>query len=501
MSNNTVSPPSLKNTLISGAAKMVIARWIVRILGLLNIIILARLLEPSDFGLIAMSAVLVGALRVIFSLSIDGALIRNNNAANEDFDTAWTIGIMQASFIAAILFIFSVPIGDYFNDERVVDIVRLSALSVIITSFSNIGIVKFRKEFEYSKEVKFSILARFISLIATLSLAFYYKNYWGLVYGMVVGAILRVILSYIMNSYRPRLTLSKFKSLWSYSYWMIVLNTGMFLSAQGDKYIIGGQVSTNEYGLYTTAGELAELPTSELIFPISRALFPGFAKLKEDKKRLKSAVINIIGFLAGISIPLGLGLTAITEQFVYLVLGEKWLQAVPFIQCLALYGVIRVVYSTPRNLLVVLGKEKQLAALAWANSIVFLTMAYYIINTYDLISIAIMKVILALPFAFVSLLYIGRLLSISKQEYLEVMQRPIFSGLIMIVSLNQIPWEWLDSMLLILLIKTLTGMILYAASLITFWVLSNKPEGFESFVISLLTPYKKHLFFRKINGR
>ncbi len=493
MSVNTSKPESIKTTMVSGAAQMIAARWFVRLLGVVNIIILARLLDPDDFGVIAMATVLFAALQVIFSLSIDAALIRNTSTDDEDYNTAWTIGILQSLLVATILFLSSASIGKYFNDERVVDVIQLICLSVIIRAFSNIGIVAFRKELQFRKEVFFSILSKLATIVSTLVLAYFFRTYWALVWGMVLGSGLSVILSYLMHPFRPRVTLSRFEALWSYSYWMVILNVGMFLSQQGDRYIIGGAVSTHEYGLYTTSGELAELPTTELIFPISKTLFPGFAKIKHDKIRLKNAFLNVIGFLAAFSIPAGLGVAVISDELVYLLLGPKWLEMLPFLQILALYGVIRTVYVTPRNLLVVLGREKYIAGLAWANALLFLGFSYLAVNSFGLLAVALVKVFLAIPFAIISFSFVSKELFLSRAEIIGVIYRPVLSGGGMVAALSFLPSMVSYGIFFSLAVKILIGLITYSILLLLLWAIANRPTGFESFVFELLKPIWKRV--------
>lgn len=447
-----------------------------------------------------MAMVLYGGLQIIFSLSVDAALIRNNDATKEDFNTAWTIGIIQSVIISAILFFSSPQTASFFGDERLENIIQVICISVIIRSLGNIGTVYFRKDLEFHKEVTFELLTKLFSIVATILLAYYIRTYWALVYGMIASAIIRIILSYTMHNYRPKITLCKFKSLWSFSSWMILLNGGMFLAQQGDRYIVGSQLPAEDMGLYTTSAELAELPTTELLFPLTTTLFPGFAKIQHEPDRLKAAFIQVIGFISGTVLAAGLGLCLISNEFILLILGKSWADAIPLLQTLALFGICRAIYILPRNLLIILKKEKLVAAMAWANAISFLSIAYVTLTQYNLMAMMLAKITLAIIYAFISLYIVMRVIKINRHEVSSNLVRPLIAGFLMILTVNFIFDHISLGLTLSLIIKIIIGATTYLSVLLGLWVVMGNPKGFESFSLYLIgSSLKKVKQFFKTN--
>ena len=172
--------PSKSVSAARGAVLVVGMRWIDRLIGLVSTLILARLLVPEDFGIVAMASVVVGLIDTLLDLGVGSALIQNRDAGREDFDTAWTMRVIQALGAALILW-FAAPLAaEYFRDPRVVDVIRVMALAMLIGGFENIGIVAFQKNMEFGSDFRFFFFRRLAGFIVTISLAFWLHSYWAM---------------------------------------------------------------------------------------------------------------------------------------------------------------------------------------------------------------------------------------------------------------------------------------------------------------------------------
>jgi len=172
--------------MIKGSIWMVAMRWTVQGIGLISTMILARLLTPADFGIVAMGMLVVGLLEIFSSLGVDLALIRNQAAEPGHYNTAWTFRVFQCTFITVLLLIFAPFAADYFGDPRVTIVIQILSLSVFFDGFENIGVVAFRKDLDFSKEFRFGVYKKLLGFVITVPLAFTLKSYWALVAGVVV---------------------------------------------------------------------------------------------------------------------------------------------------------------------------------------------------------------------------------------------------------------------------------------------------------------------------
>ena len=302
------SQQSIKKEMIVGSAWMVSMRWAIRGIGLISTMILARILVPEDFGLVAMAMIIVNLTDVITSFGVDMAIIQNQNAkSREYFDTGWTLKIIQTCAAGALLALVAPFAGSYFSEPRVVDILYILSIAVALSGFENIGVVAFRKDLEFHKEFRFQVIKKLGSFFITIGCAFLLRSFWALIIGMFVGRVLEVALSYMLHSFRPRFSMQKIRELWSFSQWMLIANIGGHIKSEViDLMIVGRYHSAAHLGLYREATEISALPTKEVIWPLSRALFPGYSRLADDKPRLRAAYRNVVSVMVMFLIPCSL---------------------------------------------------------------------------------------------------------------------------------------------------------------------------------------------------
>src|SRR5262245_62019111 len=154
-----------------GAAWMVLMRIGERGLGLLSTLLLARLLVPADFGLVAMATSILGVLEVMGSFGFDLALIQNQRAERRHFDTAWTLTVVYGLVSGVLVVILAVPASHFFGDPRLQAILYLFAVAALVQGFENIGIVAFQKELDFRRDFNFRMLKKIVGFLVTITLA------------------------------------------------------------------------------------------------------------------------------------------------------------------------------------------------------------------------------------------------------------------------------------------------------------------------------------------
>lgn len=460
-------------------------RWSIRGIGLVSTAILARLLTPADFGLIAMAMLFISLLEVLASFGIDIALIQNQNTERTHYDTAWTFKIIQGLALAIIMFTAAPYLALYFNEEKVINIIRVLALAIFVSSFQNIGIVAFRKELDFAKEFKFMVYGKLIGFVVTVFLAFYLRNYWALVAGIVFHRFFSVILSYVMHPFRPKISLEKAGELWGFSKWMVILSLGAYITSKIDEFIIGGTKPTEDLGVYNVGADLALMPSNELVIPVSRALFPGYAKLAHDPPRLARAFLNVIGMVTLVGISTSVGMLLIAHDAVALILGSQWEAAVPVIQALSLYGPMMGFRSIVGNLLVASGRVKWVALYTVLFLFILVPSMIFAASYGDITDIALTRTIVAILALLISLYMVTIVVPIRMIEILKVTWRPCAAALVMTVAVN---FFHIDTELPIysLLTDIVVGIASFSSSLLLLWLLSGKTNGTERYLIDII---------------
>lgn len=344
--------------LAGGAALMVLFRVFDRLIGLISVTLLARLLTPADFGLVAMATSVVGLIELMGAFGFDTALIQRANAERRHFDTAWTFQVLFGVVSGLLLLAVAYPASLFYNDPRIAWIVPMLAVSSVVNSLANIGPVMFRKELDFAREFKFLLAKRLLGFIVTLVTAWILRDYWALVVGIVVGTAASVAVSYAVHPYRPRFSLAARDELLHFSKWLFLSNLLQYVQGSTDKFVLGRVVGAGELGVYNLASEVAQLPTTAIIAPINRATYPAYAELHRDLPALEVKFLSVIGYVAAIAFPLSLGLAVLAEPVVALLLGAQWMGAVPLLQLFVLNGLVGSLVSNHYALITAMGHPR-----------------------------------------------------------------------------------------------------------------------------------------------
>ena len=451
-------------------------------IGFVSTLILVRLLAPEDFGLLAMCFVIIGLTEILFEFGIETAIIQITKLTDAHLHTAWTIRIIQSVLVAGILILCAPMAGTYYHDDRVTQLLPYIAFGIVIRGFSSIGLVLLRKDLLFRREVAYGVVVRVITFFLNVGLAWYLRNYWALVIATICSNIVACVFSYWAHPFRPKPSLEKFQEIWSFSQWMLIQNITNYASNQVDQLIIGARLGAQSAGVYAVSTEIAELPTTELIFPISRVLFPGFAKLRSEPERLKHAFLNALGFLATFSVPAGIGVALLAERMVPLLLGEKWNAAIPVIQILAVFSVLRTLFGLPGNMLVVIGQVRLLTLFTVIQLLLFLGGTWALIG-YGLTGVAIAKAVAAALFLLLLIDRLSVLFPITRREILSQLVRPISATTAMSAALLSFAQYLPEQNLLALIVQVLLGALSYTFALLLTWLIAGRPQGTETFLL------------------
>ena len=484
---------SLGKRMASSAAWMVGFRLIERVLGFLSTLVLARLLLPADFGLVAMAMAIFATLEIMGSFSFDLALIQNQNAEDRHFNTAWTFTVLFGAASALVLCALAAPAAAFYNEPRVETILYCLALSAFIQGFENIGLVTFQKELKLAKEVKFRLAKKVMGIAVAIPLAFLLRNYWALVAGMIVSRVAGVGFSYLVHPYRPKLSLSARNELFHFSKWMLFNNILIFLVVKGVDFVIGKLAGPTALGLYTVAYEVSNLPTTELVFPIGRAVFPGYAQMASDVNRLREGYVNVLAVIAIFAVPAGTGIVVLAEPIVRVLLGERWLGTVVLIQWLGLFGILRACTSNIGSIYLALGRPRIIAGLALVTIAVMTPILILLLPVHGALAAAWALLAasgIGLPLNFWLL---RKLLHLRMSAVMQVIWRPVVASLLMAAAVSAARWVPLENRVIDLFADVMLGVVVYIGSTMMLWWLSRSPAGGESMLLQAIAGKLKRM--------
>lgn len=473
--------------MLRGSAWAVAMRWGIRLIGLVSVVILARLLSPEDFGIAAMGALTIGFIGTFSELGVQMLLIRNQDAGRAECDTAWTLKIIQGVFIALVLVLIAPLAADYFDDERVIDVLYVLALGAVFEGARNIGMVLARKELDFAKDFRFNVYVRLISFIVTIALAFSLRSYWALILGQVVATLISIPLSFAMHSYRPRLSFVGARAYFKFSASIIPFQFGRYLVKKIDAIVVGGLAGTKQLGVYNIASDLSAMLTEEILVPLGRGLMPNYAKLKNDPELLTTAFSQVLRVAAAVVLPLGLGLSVVAPDFVRVVLGDQWGEVVPILEILAIYSMmIGLIHVMSSQILIVAGFERASAILMWARLAILFPLVVIGAREWGATGAAAGTVASAVISFPIVVWVLTRSIALPVATVLGALWRPVVAAVGMAACVR-----WLVSgldlpALIRLLMSAAVGAGTYIGLLFGLWVLVGRPQGIERTLVDLV---------------
>src|SRR2546423_7430591 len=199
---------SLTDRVREGLSVSALSVALTQSLALARSVVLARLLAPGDFGLFGMALTVTGALAVLTSFGLDTALVardfRDERELSLHLDTVWTAEIVRKALLAVLLVAAAYPAARFYGSAGLVPVICALAFAPVIQSFQNIGLLRHQKRVEFRRLVWLEQLTNVVSTLAAVSLALWTRDVWALVWTQLIGAAASVLISYALDSYRPR---------------------------------------------------------------------------------------------------------------------------------------------------------------------------------------------------------------------------------------------------------------------------------------------------------
>lgn len=464
----------------TGAAWMMLFKLLDKGVGLISTLILARLLTPADFGLVAMAMAVVALTQLMSAFGFDSALIQRADASRPHFDTAWTFNVLFGTAIALVLCALAWPAAGFYGEPRLSGVLLLLALASFIGGLENIGVVAFRKDMDFRSEFRFLLLKRLAGFAVTLVLAFSLRSYWALVGGVLTTRLLSVLISYRLHPYRPRLSLAARADLMHFSKWILLSSLISFVSSRSTDFILGRTVGAHGLGVYSIGYEIATMPSTELIAPVNRAVYPAYARLAPDPQALIVRFRQVFGLICLVAFPVSLGLIAVADAAVRVVLGSKWLETVPLIQVFAYCGLASALQSNLYLVVVALGKPQANTALSAGLVVVTLPLIIWGSLVHGVAGASYAAMFNATAGMLGIVFVFKRYTHISVSVLLDALWPPLLSALVMAgtvyavdAGLVRAPLEaWPLPRLLVLLA---TGAVVYPLAALALWALRGQP--------------------------
>lgn len=494
----------LKGRVAVAVAWMTSARAAVRLLGLVSTLVLARLLAPADFGLVAMAMSIAAALELLTAFSFDAALIQERQISRAHYDTAWTLNLAMAVMLAMGLVLASGFAAAFYREPRLEHLMLFVGIKYVIDNAGNPGTVDFRRNLAFDREFVMQVGPKLASIFVTIPLAFWLRDYRALIAGMLFASSMACLLSYRMHPHRPRWCVEQARPLFRFSRWLLLNNFIGFLRKRSADFIIGRALGTAPLGVFSIGNEVASLPSSEMVAPINRVLFPSYVKLAHDPERLRSGFRATLGFIALLILPFSAGLAAVADPLVRVALGEKWLEVIPLIPLLAAAGAANMLQTNTFAVYGALGRPRLIALTGGIQAALLVPMLLAAVSWLGLVGVAgaflLHSVLFALPIAY---WIFFRNSPVRPRDVWLVCWRPVLAC----AALYLVVARFLDfagmqpdifRALALLVAACVLGALTYTATVLTLWHTVGRPVGAERAVLEqVITQWRRRIARRR----
>ena len=346
-------------------------------------LIIARLLLPSDYGLIAMLSIFMAIAQTFIDSGFANALIQKKDKADVDYSTVFFFNIVISVFLYLLLYLFSPVIAGFYHEDELENITKVFGIILIINSFGIVQQAKLTIALDFKRLAMASLTAVVISGVIGVIMACKGFGAWALVCQSLLNNLLRVVLIWFFSGWMPSFCFSvkSFKQLFSFGSKLLLSSLLHTIYTNLYTMIIGLKFSASELGFYNRAFTLAQFPSTNLTNVIVRAVYPIQCRLQDDNKQLYSMFLKYMRMACFLIFPMMLCLCALAEPLVRLLLTDKWLPAVPLLQILCVAYMWDPVMKINHNILNVKGRSDyflyaEILKKAVAFLILFLTIPF-----------------------------------------------------------------------------------------------------------------------------
>lgn len=315
----------------------------ITLLSFLRSIILARLLTPEIFGLMAICSFAIRALEIFSETGFGAALIHRQQRFEEARDTAFTLLVVRGFVLAGVAVAVAPFVASFYERDVIEAMMQVVAIAFILGGFKNINMIALQKELDFKRLTYMEQTVAALNFVVAVSLAAWLRSVWALVIAQVVGVLIASVLSFWFIPGRARFRFDRkiAAELFTYGKYMTGLAIVVFLTLELDNALIGKILGMEPLGFYVVAYTLANIPSTHISKLISRVMFPLFSKLQSDLPALQREYVRGTRLVLVGVVPITICIAVLAEPIVVALYGERWLAAAGALQILAVFGCFR----------------------------------------------------------------------------------------------------------------------------------------------------------------
>jgi len=399
-------------------------------------IILARIITPEAFGLMATITAATGALEAFTEVGLRQSIIQNKKGAEEEFlNVAWWISAFRALALYVIAYYIAPFIATFFDKPEATQLLRIGFIVILFNGCISPRVHVLEKHFRFKAWVILTQGSGAVGVVLAIVAGFLLQNVWALVLGYVSEAFLRFFFSFVICPLKPRIRFGRehAKEILRYSRGMFGLPILMMLLSQADVFVIGRVLSLGQLGLYTLAKSLAEMPLGVISKVAHPVILPAFSEMQDDKEKLKKSLVLTTGVIATFGIPLAAFLALWAGPILTVVYGPIYSKVATPFGILSVYAILLTFSSLIMAVYLAVGSPAMQRNAALVRTGVLLILIYPATESLGLIGSSAAVFLAASASLAVQLFYVKRVVELSFPDYLKSLRLGVKPSLVVLV--------------------------------------------------------------------
>jgi O-antigen/teichoic acid export membrane protein len=475
-----------------GTSLLIASKVFSRCVDVATFAVLARLLVPADFGLVAIAMSVVTIFDAVLELPIPLALMALSERTKAHFNTAFTLQLMRGAVLAAVLILLAWPLAAFYHDDRLFALLCVLSLAPVSSGLISPRMTEYAVKMDFRQIFVMEVSSKLVALVVSLGSAWWSGSYWSIALGTLASPLTWVAISYIFAPYFPTLILTEWNVFAKYLRWTTLTQLVIATNSQMDQLLLGRFVSRFELGAFSMALNLSAMPNQIFIGQTSKPLLVGFSLVRDDRRRLMQAYLKSVNGIVATSLPLLVGMCITAEPLIRVFLGVQWSEAVPSLQWLSLAAIPYLFIGPVSPLGIALNRPSIFFKIASVEFSFKLPLMLIGLLFYGIPGVLAVRLTTAVITMVSSMLAVKTLIGLRIRTQLFYPWRPVLSVCVMALALQlmggMVSTEG-DHAHLILGLAWFCGKgaVIYAGTLFLLWFFSGQPDGIETKVMEFLS--------------
>ena len=329
-------------------------------LGIISTLVLARLLAPEHFGIVALVTIALQFFELLVEIGNQQYIVQKETLDDEDLNTAWSMDILIKSGVAVLVIASSPALAAWFEEPLLTAALAVASLALPIRALKSPGMMRLAREINYRPLFRLTLWQKGLSFITVITIALVHPSHWAIIIGNLVSAAILAVGSYRVDHHRPRWTLARFRQQWGFSQWLLMRGLLGFTRSQIDNLMVSRFFGTTQLGGYNLVREVSLLPALSAIIPMSEPLLAAIAEVKARPEALAYRIQFSLALMVSLLTPLSVYIFLFPELIVLTLLGDQWTEYASLLRPFSLFFFTFCLFALLTDAVIAMGRVRAL---------------------------------------------------------------------------------------------------------------------------------------------